>query len=139
MNLNARTVDSETTELTMKQTEIKDLRKHITEGGRLRSLSEMMNTNDLHHKALEKANNISLKRPNLTESILIQTSKLSYNSHYCVGNVSNLLCDTCLGVFLNHLGNLLYICGHSFCNFYREVQRAGGDKKGYCARGYEVS
>ena len=88
MNLNARTVDSETTELTMKQTEIKDLRKHITEAGRLRSLSEMMNTNDLHHKALEKANNISLKRPNLTESFLIQTSKLSYNSHYCVGNVS---------------------------------------------------
>ena len=53
MNLNSRTVDSETTELTMKQAEIKDLRKHITEAGRLRSLSEMMNTNDFHHKALE--------------------------------------------------------------------------------------
>ena len=88
MNLNAQTVGFEATALTMKQTEIKDLRKHIAEGGRLRSLSEMMNTNDLHHKALEKANNISLKRPNLTESVLIQTSKLTYNSHYCVGNVS---------------------------------------------------
>ena len=79
MNQNARPVDSETAEQTMKQAQIRDLRKGVTKVGKMRTLSGMLHMNDRHHKALEHVPKISLKRPKLSESVLIPTSKWAFS------------------------------------------------------------